>query len=205
MKDTFFITGISTDVGKTIVSAILVEALVADYWKPIQAGELENTDSHKVNSLVSNRQSIFHKSAFDLKTPMSPHAAADIDGIKMVSKKIKRPKTKNILIIEGAGGLLVPINKSETIIDLIQPKDKVIVVSRHYLGSINHTLMTLELLKQRNLKVFGIIFSGDENPSSEAIIKKMSGVTILGRIEEEPYFDANVIKEYAEQFIEKLR
>jgi len=205
MKDTFFITGISTDVGKTIVSAILVEALEADYWKPIQAGELENSDTHKVSSLVSNKQSTFHKSAFDLVSPMSPHAAAEIDGVKIILEKIKRPKTKNILIIEGAGGLLVPINESETIVDLIQPKDKVIVVSRHYLGSINHTLLTLELLKQRNLKVFGIIFSGDENPSSEAIIKKMSGVTILGRIAEEPYFDTNVIKEYAEQFIERLR
>ena len=99
----------------------------------------------------------------------------------------------------------MPINESETIVDLIHPKDKVIVVSRHYLGSINHTLMTLELLKQRNLKVFGIIFSGDEHPSSEEIIKKMSGVTILGRIDEEPYFDPHVIKEYAEKFTEKLR
>ena len=205
MKDTFFITGISTDVGKTIVSAILVEALEADYWKPIQAGELENSDTHKVCSLVSNKLSTFHKSAFDLVSPMSPHAAAEIDGVKIILEKIKRPKTKNILIIEGAGGLLVPINESETIVDLIHPKDKVIVVSRHYLGSINHTLMTLELLKQRNLNVFGIIFSGDENPSSETIIKKMSGITILGRIAEEPYFDTNVIKEYAEKFIEKLR
>ncbi len=205
MKETFFITGISTDVGKTIASAIFVEALEADYWKPIQAGELENSDTHKVQSLVSNSKSKFHKSAYDLVTPMSPHAAAEIDGVNISSEKITRPKTKNNLIVEGAGGLLVPLNEKETIIDLIQQKDKVIVVSRHYLGSINHTLMTLELLKQRNLNVFGIIFSGDENPSSEAIIKKMSSASILGRIEEEPYFDANVIKEYAEQFMDKLR
>ncbi len=205
MKETFFITGISTDVGKTIASAILVEALEADYWKPIQAGELENSDTHKVQSLISNSKSKFHKSAYDLVTPMSPHAAAEIDEVNISSEKITRPKTKNNLIIEGAGGLLVPLNESETIIDLIQLKDKVIVVSRHYLGSINHTLMTLELLKQRNLNVFGIIFSGDENPYSEAIIKKMSGAPILGRIVEEPYFDVNIIKEYAEQFMDKLR
>ena len=205
MKETFFITGISTDVGKTIASAILVEALEADYWKPIQAGELENSDTHKVQSLVSNANSKFHKSAYDLITPMSPHGAAEIDGLKIFSEKIIRPKTKNNLVIEGAGGLLVPLNEKETILDLIHPKDKVIVVSRHYLGSINHTLMTLELLKQKKIKVFGIIFSGEENISSETIIEQMSGVSILGRIEEEPYFDANVIKEYAEHFVEKLR
>ncbi len=205
MKETFFITGISTDVGKTVISAMLVEALEADYWKPIQAGELEYSDTHKVQSLVSNTKSKFHKSAFDLVTPMSPHAAAEIDGVKISSEKIKRPNTKNTLIIEGAGGLLVPLNDSETIIDLIQPKDKVIVVSRHYLGSINHTLMTIELLKQRKLNVFGIVFSGDKHESTETIIEQMSGVSILGRIEEEPYFDTNVIKEYAEQFIKKLR
>ncbi len=205
MKETYFITGISTDVGKTILSAILVEALEADYWKPIQAGELENSDTHKVQSLVSNSKSKFHKSAYDLLTPMSPHAAAEIDGLNISSEKIIRPKTKSNLIIEGAGGLLVPLNEKETILDLIQPKDKVIVVSRHYLGSINHTLMTLELLKQKKIKVFGIIFSGDKNTSSETIIEQMSGVPILGRIEEEPYFDPNVIKEYAELFIEKLK
>jgi len=205
MKESYFITGISTDVGKTLVSAMLVEALEADYWKPIQAGELENTDTHKVESLVSNANSKFYKSTYNLVTPMSPHAAAEIDGIKIISKKIIRPKTKNTLIIEGAGGLLVPLNDTETIIDLIQPKDKVIVVSRHYLGSINHTLMTLELLKQRKLNVFGIVFSGDKNETTETIIKKMSGVSILGRIEEEPYFDKNVIKEYAEKFMEKIK
>jgi dethiobiotin synthetase len=205
MKETYFITGISTDVGKTIVSAILVEALEADYWKPIQAGELENSDTHKVQSLVSNAKSKFYKSAYDLATPMSPHGAAEIDGLKISSEKITRPKTKNHLIIEGAGGLLVPLNEKETIVDLIQPKDKVIVVSRHYLGSINHTLMTLELLKQRKIDVYGIIFSGDKNASTETIIEQMSGVSILGRIEEEPYFDSNVVKEYAENIKEKLR
>lgn len=204
MSFTFFITGISTEVGKTIASAIITESLQADYWKPIQAGELDNSDSHKVEKLISNKKTKFHKSAFNLKTPMSPHAAADIDGVAVSVKKIVRPETKNALVIEGAGGLLVPLNASETIIDLIQPSDKVIVISRHYLGSINHTLLTIEALKARNLNVFGIIFSGDEHPSTESIIKKMSGVPILGRIEEEPYFDQNVVKEYAEKLKTKL-
>jgi dethiobiotin synthetase len=197
MNSTYFITGIGTDVGKTIVSAILVEALDADYWKPIQAGELNNSDSLTVERLVSNPTTKFHKSAFNLETPMSPHGAARIDGVNIEKNKIKRPSTKNSLVIEGAGGLLVPLNDSETVLDLIKPSDKVIVVSRHYLGSINHTLLTLEMLKQSEIEVFGIIFNGDENISTESIIEKMSGVRILGRIDEEPYFDKNVVKEYA--------
>src|SRR5690606_3561748 len=148
----YFITGIGTEVGKTIVSAILTEALEADYWKPIQAGDLDNSDTDKVKALVSNSKTVFHPNAFALKTPMSPHAAAEIDGVLIEKKKIQRPKTENSLVIEGAGGLLVPINDSETILDLIRPEDFVILVSRHYLGSINHTLLSMEALKNRGLK-----------------------------------------------------
>ena len=202
MNNTFFITGSSTAVGKTIASAIITETLEADYWKPIQAGELDNTDTHKVARLLSNDQTKLLDSAFNLTGFMSPHAAAEIDEVIISAKKIKRPTTKNNLVIEGAGGLMVPLNNSETIADLIKPSDKVIVVSRHYLGSINHTLLTIEALKQRKLNVFGILFSGDPNPATEQIIEKMSGAFILGRIEEEPYFDQNVIKEYAEKFKE---
>jgi len=200
MKETYFITGISTEVGKTIVSAIVTEALQADYWKPIQAGELENSDSHKVRKLVSNKKTVFHESGFNLNSAMSPHAAAEIDGISIKAKEIVRPKTENTLVIEGAGGILVPLNETETILDLINSSDKVIIVSRHYLGSINHTLMTVEVLKNKGLNIFGIIFSGNENKSTEDIIAKMSKVPILGRIEEEPYFDKNVVMEYAEKF-----
>jgi dethiobiotin synthetase len=205
MTHNYFVTGIGTEVGKTIVSAILTEALEADYWKPIQAGDLDNSDSHKVERLVSNKKTVFHKNSFALKTPMSPHAAADIDGVKITSKKINRPKTKNNLVVEGAGGLLVPISDKETIADLMRKEDRIILVSRHYLGSINHTLLTVEALKYRGLNCFGIIFSGEENKSTETIIRKMSGVPILGRIEQEPYFDQNVVKEYAEIFKEKLK
>ena len=197
-KQTYFITGISTEVGKTIVSAIVTQALQADYWKPVQAGELRHSDTHKVQELVSNTKTKFHASAFNLETPMSPHAAAKIDGVGLSVKKIKRPKTQNNLVIEGAGGLLVPLNDTQTIIDLILPLDKVIVVSRHYLGSINHTLLTLEALKSRGIPVFGIIFNGAQHPSTESIIAKMSGVPVLGRIDQEPYFDKNVVKQYAE-------
>ena len=200
---TYFVTGISTDVGKTIASAILVEALEADYWKPIQAGDLDNSDTRKVQRLISNSKSVFHPNSYALRTPMSPHGAAKIDGITIDVKAINPPKTKTHVIIEGAGGLLVPLNNTDTIFDIIKPDYKVIVVSRHYLGSINHTLLTLNTLLDKGFDV-SLIYSGDTHISTESIIEKMTGVPVIGRIEDEPYFDKNVIKEYADKFRENL-
>ncbi|WP_418602347.1 dethiobiotin synthase [Hwangdonia sp.] len=202
-NNTYFITGISTEVGKTIVSAIITEALEADYWKPVQAGELDHGDTDKVERLVSNSKSKFHPNAYALETPMSPHAAAEIDNITIDIKEIKVPKTSNHLVIEGAGGLFVPLNNTQTVFDLIKPNYKVIVVSRHYLGSINHTLLTINALKQKGFDVF-LVFSGNEHKSTESIIKKMTNVPVIGRIDEEPYFDKNVVKEYAELFKDNL-
>jgi dethiobiotin synthetase len=199
-----FITGIGTDVGKTIASSIIVEALEADYWKPIQAGDLDNSDTNKVEKYVSNTTTKFHKNAYALQTPASPHLAAEIDGITIELKKIIEPTTKNHLVVEGAGGIYVPLNNSDCVIDLIQPDYKVIVVSRHYLGSINHTLMTIEILKSRKLNVAGIVFSGDENKATESIILEKTNVPMIGRIDNEPYFDQNVIKYYADLFRENL-
>ena len=199
-----FITGIGTDVGKTIAAAIITQALEADYWKPIQAGDLNHSDTHKVQSLVSNSQSHFHSNSYALQTPASPHLAAAIDGLTIAMNQIQEPKTNNHLVVEGAGGILVPLNETQSVVDLIQPDYKVIVVSRHYLGSINHTLLTIEALKNRQIQVAGIIFSGDENTSSESIILSRTAVPFLGRIAQEPYFDTNVILEYAELFRENL-
>lgn len=199
----YFITGIGTDVGKTVASAIVVEALEADYWKPIQAGDLNNCDTLKVQRMVSNSKSKFHQNSYALKTPMSPHAAAEIDKITIDLKSIASPKTKNNLVIEGAGGLLVPLNNEQTILDLIKPNYKVIVVSRHYLGSINHSLLTIKMLQEKGFEV-SVIFSGNEHKTTEDIITKMTKVDVIGRIEEEPYFDKNVVKEYAEKFKKEL-
>ncbi|MBK0369440.1 dethiobiotin synthase [Flavobacterium agrisoli] len=199
-----FITGISTDVGKTITSAILVEALEADYWKPIQSGDLDFDDTQKVKSRISNTKSIFHPNSYALQTPASPHLAAEIDGVAIDINQIQPPKTENHLVIEGAGGLFVPLNNSEFIIDLIQPDYKVIVVSRHYLGSINHTILTVKALQSRGLDVAGIVFSGDENKSTESFILNSTQIKCIGRIDEEPYFDQNVIKEYADLFRDSL-
>jgi dethiobiotin synthetase len=199
-----FITGIGTDVGKTIASAIVTEALEADYWKPIQAGDLENSDSHKVKLFLSNEKTVIHPNSYALNTPASPHFAAELDRISIDLDKIIEPKTENHLVIEGAGGVFVPLNSKDCVIDLIQPDYKVIVVSRHYLGSINHTLLTIEALQNKKITVAGIVFSGDENKASEAIILSKTGVYCIGRIEQEPYFDQNVIKEYADRFRENL-
>ncbi len=207
-----FITGIGTDVGKTVASAICVQALEADYWKPIQAGDLDNSDSKKIQSLISchtersrSVKSQIHKNAYQLNTPASPHYAAQLDGIAIDLKKIIEPETNNHLVIEGAGGILVPLNNNDCIIDLIQPDYKVIIVSRHYLGSINHTLLTFEALKNRNIEVAGIIFSGDENKATEDIILSKTKAKLIGRIENEPYFDENIIQYYADKFRENLQ
>ncbi|RYJ53422.1 dethiobiotin synthase [Flavobacterium petrolei] len=199
-----FITGIGTDVGKTIASAIITEALEADYWKPVQAGDLQNSDSHKVKSFLSNEKTVIHPNSYALNTPASPHLAAELDGIVIDLKKIIEPKTENHLVVEGAGGVFVPLNGTDCVIDLIQNEYKVIVVSRHYLGSINHTLLTIEALQNRKIVVAGIVFSGDENKATEKIILSKTGIKCVGRIEQEPYFDQNVIKEYADLFREQL-
>ncbi len=199
----YFVTGISTEVGKTIASAIITEALEADYWKPIQAGDLDNSDSHKVKDLISNTKTVIHPNSYALQTPMSPHAAAAIDKIGIQLDKIIEPKTKNHLVIEGAGGLLVPLNDTDTILDVIQPDYKVIVVSRHYLGSINHSLLTLNALLDKGFEP-AILFSGDEHPTTEEIILKKTSLPYIGRIAEEPSFDRTVIKKYAAMFKDAL-
>ncbi|MCG8332834.1 MAG: dethiobiotin synthase [Chitinophagales bacterium] len=198
-----FVTGIGTDVGKTVVSAIVTEALQADYFKPVQAGDLHFTDTDKVRQLISNDKTVFHRSAYSLKTPASPHAAAALEQLVIEREKIGLPKTDNRLVIEGAGGLLVPLNDTQTILDLIEPEYKVIVVSRHYLGSINHTLLTLNLLQQKGFDI-SLIFNGNETKSTEEIILKMTNAPVIGRVDEEEEINENTVLNYARLFKDKL-
>lgn len=199
-----FITGIGTDVGKTITAAIITQALEADYWKPIQAGDIDQSDSHKIQHYISNQKTIIHPNSYQLNTPASPHLAAELDGVSIVLDQIIEPKTKNHLVIEGAGGVLVPLNSTDCVIDFVRSDYKVIVVSRHYLGSINHTLLTVEALQNRKIKIAGIVFSGAENKATESIILQKTKLTSIGRIDEEPYFDQNVIQYYADIFRDNL-
>ncbi|SHE64851.1 dethiobiotin synthetase [Arenibacter palladensis] len=192
----FFVTGISTDVGKTITSAILVEALQADYWKPVQTGD--DSDSETISELISNTKTVIHKSSYSLKAPISPHAAAALEGVYIDHNKIHEPKTENHMVIEGAGGVLVPLNDSDTLLDIIMPTYHVVVVVKHYLGSINHSLLTIKWLLLKGYDV-AILFNGEPNAASEDIITKITGVPVLGRIGHEDTLTKEVVKKYAEQ------
>lgn len=199
----YFVTGISTEVGKTIVSAILVEALKAHYWKPIQSGELDNSDSLKIERLTS--EGTILKEYIRLNEPLSPHASAAIDNVQ-IPALIDLPQIQENLIVEGAGGLLVPLNNDgTTLIDYLESwKLPTVIVSRHYLGSINHTLLTVEALKNRNIPIHGIIFVGDENRDTEQIIEKISGVKIITRIPLTTTVDKAFVQEQAKKIADKI-
>jgi len=196
-----FVTGIGTGVGKTIVSAIITEAFCADYWKPIQTGSVEGTDSETVRSLLTNKESIIHPEAYCLKLPASPHAAAAEEGITIQIKSIIPPSTTNMLVIEGAGGLMVPLNDKELMIDLmLKYNARVVLVVRHYLGSINHTLLSLQELRQKGIKMAGIVYSGQPNKQSEKAIEAFGKCRVIGRINEENNFTPSIISGYAKEF-----
>ena len=192
----YFVTGIDTDSGKTLVSAILCEALGADYWKPVQAGLPKDSDT--VKSLVTNPGSKIHKESYFLNTPASPHASAKLDGVHIKLENFIVPDTANDLIIEGAGGCLVPLNEHDFVIDLADLFNaKIILVADLYLGSINHTLLTFNELRRREAKLKGIIFNGQPNPQSEEIILLHTGLPCLLRIEREEKVDTNIVRKYA--------
>lgn len=200
MQHRYFVTGIGTDVGKTVVSAVLCSAFDAVYWKPVQSGTIDGHDSKTVKSLVPEVK--IHPEKYQLKEPLSPHAAAARDGVSINFDALELPDLRDNLIVEGAGGILVPINlKAETYADCaVKWGLETIVVSRHYLGSINHTLLTIELLKSRGIKIKGIVFVGDENRESEQIIKTYCGVESLGRIPIVKELTPAFIRQQAEQF-----
>jgi dethiobiotin synthetase len=202
-----FITGIGTGVGKTIVAAIVTEALKADYWKPIQSGMDEGTDSLQIQQLISNPVSVIHKEAYALQLPASPHIAARKENIKidlnLIVQKlndIKQKSDKKTLVIEGAGGIMVPLNENEFILDLIQKMEcKVILVSRNYLGSINHSLLTAAVCKQRNIDVAGWIFN-DQYLNYEEEIERWAGFRKIASIPNAESIDKRFIKQQANQF-----
>lgn len=196
-----FVTGIGTDIGKTVVSAVLVEALNADYWKPVQTGSFFSRDTVEVKRIISNTKSQFHPESYLLKQPMSPHAAAELEGVEIHMDQINLPPTTNHLVIEGAGGLMVPLNRNHFMIDLIQKFDaEVVLVVKNYLGSINHTLLSIDVLKSRGLKIMGIVINEEPHALSENIILQYSGLKLLGRIEKEGMIKKDVIEKYAKGF-----
>lgn len=200
----YVISGIGTGVGKTVVSAIVSEALKATYWKPIQAGDLDNSDALKVAEFTSKVKVL--NELFQLTEPMSPHAAAEIDGINIQLQDFELPQVDSNLIIEGAGGLLVPINNEGlTYADVFKSWNiPVIIVSRHYLGSINHSLLTAEVLTKRGIAIAGWIFVGEENKATEEIILQNSGVQMIARIPEVEIVTKEFITEQAQKIAQVL-
>ena len=196
-----FVTGIGTDVGKTVVSAILCEYFGFDYWKPIQTGKNLGTDNESLKSLVSTAGFTTYPESYLLEQPLSPHAAAKFENETIKLNQIQFPASSSKLIIEGAGGLLVPINyDNETICDLIiQLKCPVVLVVKEYLGNINHTLLSLEHLKQREIPVFGIVYVGDELPETSEIIEKMTGVKTLFRVPLFSLLNKDTIRKFAQE------
>ena len=195
------VAGISTEIGKTVTSAVLTEALQADYWKPVQSGDLTDSDRRTVQSLISNARSVFHPEAYSLRQPLSPHAAAAIDGVTIDPDQIRVPATENHLIIELAGGLLVPLNDRDLNIDLVQRWAlPVVLVSKNYLGSINHTLLSVEALRSRNIPILGLVFNGEPTPATEELILSYTQLPCLGRIGWETDVTPAVVGRYADAF-----
>ena len=197
----YSVAAIGTDVGKTVISAILCEALGADYWKPVQAGDLDYSDTDRVKALVSHAPFITHPEVHRLTAPMSPHAAADIDGVSITADDFRKPDTQGRpLITELAGGLMVPFSKDYLTVDLAADiGDPVVLVMNSYLGSINHSLLSLELLKQRGIKLAGVIFNGETNPQSREIILQYSGASVIADIPKAETLNKDFVKTHAEK------
>jgi dethiobiotin synthetase len=176
-----FISGTGTNVGKTVVSAILTEAFQADYWKPIQSGVVDGKDSDTVKSLISNTKTVFHAETYLLQEPLSPHFAAKLDGVEIELDKIQLPKTTNHLIIEGAGGLLVPINDTQYVIDIAKQFGcEIVLVISSYLGCINHSLLSIDYLKRNNFKIKALVFNGEfDLEVKQAIIANVTNTLII--------------------------
>ena len=178
----FFITGIGTDVGKTVVAAIVSEALNAHYWKPIQSGDLDNSDSIKIQNWTANVTIL--QEQYRLTKPLSPHTSARLDGVT-ITKEMPLPEVNGTLIVEGAGGILVPVNDSgNTIADVITHWDiPVILVVKHYLGSINHSMLSAEYCRMKGIEVKGWVFNGSYGHYSEEICQ-WSGIPELAAFPE---------------------
>lgn len=201
-KQAFVVTGIGTGVGKTLASAMLCKALNAAYWKPIQTGWLSGQGDSDTRDVVALTGCKSFPETFLFNEPLSPHAAAKLDGTEIDENLIQLPEHDGPLIIEGAGGLMVPLNSRKLYIDLLsQWKLPVILVLRHYLGNINHTLLSLEALKHRNIPIAGLIEQGNPLPDTMEAIHQFGGIKTLLSIPELPSIDANVITTYAKQLM----
>jgi dethiobiotin synthetase len=199
------IAGIHTGIGKTVCSAVLTEALQYDYWKPVQAGELEATDSMFVANHISNYLSQIHKEAYRLKLAASPHWAAREEKIEIEIEKLNPPVNER-LIIETAGGIMSPLNETQTNLHLVLHLQlPVIIVCSDYLGSINHSLLTIEVLKSHGVKIIGLVFSGNEVKTTREYICRYSGLPVLFSIPHFENMNGKSISGFAASISEELK
>src|SRR5262245_56577923 len=181
MNQDFFVTGTDTGVGKTLLSALLVVALHRKYWKPIQTGASEGTDRQAVMRLADLKEAEACPEAYIFDPPVSPHLAAEQQGIEIDFGRIRRPAASSPLIIEGAGGLLVPINAKQLMVDLIKHlKAPAVIATRTALGTINHTLLTVASARHAGLDIRGVIMIGQENPENRRAIERFGNVPVIG-------------------------
>ncbi|PSH70069.1 ATP-dependent dethiobiotin synthetase BioD [Phyllobacterium brassicacearum] len=179
----FVVTGTDTNIGKTVFAAALTDALGASYWKPVQSGLDGETDSETVQRLGRISSARIFPEAWRLNTPASPHLAARIDNARIDPEALSPPVTEAPLVIEGAGGVLVPLTESEVFADVLARwQIPVVLCARTGLGTINHTLLSLEALRHRSIPVFGVVFIGDEQADTQKIIAKLGNVNCLGRL-----------------------
>jgi dethiobiotin synthetase len=202
MSRGFVVTGTDTGVGKTVVAAGLAGHLGARYWKPIQSGLDEESDSDAVRRLTAGRAQVLPE-GWRLTTPCSPHEAARIDGVRIDPEALVLPAGEGPLVVEGAGGVLVPVNDDTLFADLFAAWGlPVILVARTTLGTINHSLLSLAALRARRLAVAGVIYSGEENAASEAAITGFGQCRHLGRL---PRLDPLTATALADAFARHVR
>jgi dethiobiotin synthase len=187
VKPDLFITGTDTGVGKTLLSALLVATLRRKYWKPIQTGASEGTDRQTVMKLADASENNTYPEAYIFDPPVSPHLAAEQQGIEIDFERIHRPSSASTLIVEGAGGLLVPINSKQLMLDLIMYlKTPILIASRTTLGTINHTLLTVAAARNAGLDIRGVVMIGHENSENSRSIERYGNVPVIGSI---PWLD----------------
>jgi dethiobiotin synthase len=183
--DSLFVTGTDTGVGKTLVSATLMLGLGACYWKPVQSGALEGTDTDWMKDVTGLPEDRFYPEAYCLEAPLSPHAAAVREGVRIDLETIRLPRRSGAgrIIIEGAGGILVPLNERQTLADLMcRLGAPVLLVARSGLGTINHTLLSLEKLGGMGVDIWGVVMNGPENPENRDAIEHFGNVRVRGQI-----------------------
>jgi dethiobiotin synthetase len=202
-----FVTGTDTDVGKTVVSAILMAGLKAAYWKPVQAGREGMTDTEWIGSVTSFADENFIPEMYLLTQPLSPHASAGHDGVQIELKAFELPDDEKYprLVVEGAGGVMVPLNERYLMVDLMKQLDlPVILVARSALGTINHTLLSLESLRGRGLEVFGVVMNGPKNEINKTAIETYGRIKVLAEVELLPEINSiSLQKAYERYFVEK--